>query len=107
MPEVSRTCTLNRSLRGSDVSEVLSKSLEENTLMRQRNYKVIVKCKLLGTSKIGTLFNDYRHPILKNDILRQEYFSINITTGLYYELCLKILMQYSCKRFILLFKFSI
>ena len=78
-----------------------------NTLMRQRNYKVIVKCKLLETSKIGTFFNDYRHPILKNDILRQEYFSINITTGLYYELCHKILIEFNCKRFILLFKFSI
>ena len=51
MPQVNRTCTLNRSLGVADVSEVLNKSLEENTLMRQRNKKVIVKRKLLGTRK--------------------------------------------------------
>ena len=75
--------------------------------MRKRNKKVIVKCKFLGYRNLGTFFNGYNQPILSNDILRQEYFSIIIATGLYYELRLKILMQFSCKRFILLLKFPI
>ena len=44
MSQVNRTCKLNRSLRVADVSAVQKKSLEENTLTRQRNNKVIVKC---------------------------------------------------------------
>ena len=43
MCQVNITCTLNTSLRVAYESEVLNKSLEENTLMRQRNSKVIVK----------------------------------------------------------------
>ena len=65
MSQINRTCTLNRSLRVAKVYEVLNKSLEENTLMRQRNNKVIVKFKLFGTKKLGTLFNDYSQPLLR------------------------------------------
>ena len=42
--------------------------------MRQRNNKVIVKRKLLGTRKLGIFSNDYIEPILNNVILKQEYF---------------------------------
>ena len=69
----------------ADVSEVLNKSLSENTLMRQRR-KEIVKCNMLGTRKLIKYVNDYSQPILSNNILRQEYFSANIANGLYYEL---------------------
>ena len=34
MSKLNRTFTLNKSLRVADVSEVINKSLEENTLMR-------------------------------------------------------------------------
>ena len=65
MSQVNRTGTLNKTLRVADVSEVLNtKSLKENTLMRQRNSKEIVKCKLLGKRKLETFFNDYSKPIL-------------------------------------------
>ena len=53
---VNITCTLNKSLRLADMSEVLNKCLEENILKRQRTNKVIVKLKLLGTRKLGTFF---------------------------------------------------
>ena len=85
----------------------LTRYWQENTLMTQRNHKKIVKLKLLGSRKSGTLFKEISQPILYNDILRQEYFSINIASRLLYESCLKILMQFSCKLFILLLKFSI
>ena len=54
--QVNRTCTLNMSLRVAYVSEVLIKSLEENTLMRQGNKKVILKCKLLLNKKVRNIF---------------------------------------------------
>ena len=40
MSQVNRTCTLNKSLGVADVSEVLSKSFEENTLMTHGYGKV-------------------------------------------------------------------
>ena len=100
MSQVNRTCTLNKSLGVAYVSEVLNKSLEENALMRQRNNKVIVKCKLLGTRKFGTFFNNYSQP--------EEYFSTNIATGLKYnyELRHNNLMQFSCNWFILQLNFQ-
>ena len=48
------------------------KSLEENSLMRKRNSKVIVKSKQLGTRKLRIFINTFSQPILQNDILRQE-----------------------------------
>ena len=56
MSQVNRTCTLNRSLRVADGSEVLNKSLDENTLMRQCNNNVIVKCKLFLNKKVRNIF---------------------------------------------------
>ena len=55
MSQLNRTCTLNTSLLVADVFDFLNKSLEENTTMRQRNNNVIVKCKLLGTRKLGIM----------------------------------------------------
>ena len=71
--------------------------------MRQRNNKEIVKCKLFGTKKLMIIAVQ----TLSNYILRHEHFSFNMATGLYYELRLNILIQLSCKLFILLRKFSI
>ena len=105
MSQVDRTSTSNKSLRVADVSEVLNKSLEESTLMNHDNKKIIVRYNLWGPRKLGTFFNNYSRPVLYNDILRQEYFSISIATALYYVICLKVLMLFSCKGFIVLVKF--
>ena len=42
MAQLNRTCTLKKSLRVADVSEVVVKYLEENTLRTQSNNKEIV-----------------------------------------------------------------
>ena len=63
MSQLNRTCTLNKSFRVADVFEILNKSLEENTTMIQRKNNVIVKCKLLGTRKLGIMIitsQDYK-----------------------------------------------
>ena len=64
MSQVNITGTFNKSLRVAYVSEVLNYSLDENTLMTQRNNKEIIKCKLLGTRNLGIFFNNYSQPIL-------------------------------------------
>ena len=56
--QANRTCTLKMSLQVANVSEVLNKSLVENTLMRQVNNKVVVKCNLLGMRNLGIYLND-------------------------------------------------
>ena len=96
-----------KSLRKANVSEVPNKTLEENTPTRQGNKKVIIMCKILGARKLGTFLNDYNQPILENYILGKKIFSIDIATGFYYEISRSILMQISCKRFILLLNISI
>ena len=63
MSQVNRTCNLKRFLRVADISKTVNKSLQESNLMRQR-HKEIVKCKLLGTGKLRTFFNDNSQPIL-------------------------------------------
>ena len=53
MSQVNRKFTLNKSLLVGDASKVVTISLEENTLMRQGNKKVIVEWKLLSTRKVS------------------------------------------------------
>ena len=48
--------------------------------MRHGNNKEILKCKLLGTRRLGRFINDYSQPILLNDVIRQEYLSIHIAS---------------------------
>ena len=64
MSQVNRTSTLNKLLRGADLFAVQNKSSEENTLMTQGKNKIIVKCNMLGTRKLGIFFNNYSQPIL-------------------------------------------
>ena len=64
LSQVNRTNTLSKTLSVADVSEVLKKSLEENTLMRQRNNKEIVKSKFLRMSRLGIYFNGYSQQII-------------------------------------------
>ena len=56
MSQLNRTCILNKTLGEADVSEVLSKSFAENTLMTQDSKKVNAKCILLATGKLGKFF---------------------------------------------------
>ena len=78
--QVNRTCTLNSSLRVDDASEVLNKSLEENTQMRQRNNNVVIMCNLFGMTKLGIFFNNYSQSVLSNDIIIQDNFSVQLET---------------------------
>ena len=83
MSQVNRTHTLNKSLRVADVSEVQNKPLEGDTLLRQRNNNVVVKCNLFGTTKLGISFNNYSQTVLSNDIIRHDNDSVQLETILF------------------------
>ena len=64
MSQINRTYILNTSLRAAVVFEVENKSFEENTLMSQRNKKLIIKCQLFVKINLGNFVNDYIQTML-------------------------------------------
>ena len=64
MSQINRTSTLNTSLRAAVEFKVKNKSFEENTLMSQRNNKLIVNWQLFITINLGKIFNDYSQTII-------------------------------------------